>query len=84
MSTDPIARYLNELTRALRARGAYSRHLVQEVRDHLVDSVEAEQRRGLTADAAREKAVANAGTPEFVVQHAAADVPSVPGRSMRT
>lgn len=75
MSTDPIARYLDELTRALRARGAYSRHLVQEVRDHLVDSVEAEQRRGLAADAAREKAIANAGTPEFVAQHAAADVP---------
>lgn len=77
MTNDPIARYLDELTRALRARGAYSRRLVHEVRDHLMDSVEAEQRRGLTADAARDEAIANAGTPEFVARSAAADVPGL-------
>lgn len=75
MTTDPITRYLEELTRALRVRGAYSRRLVQEVHDHLADSVEAGQRRGLTADAAREEAIANTGTPEFVARHAAACVP---------
>jgi hypothetical protein len=75
MTTNRIARYLDELTRALRARGAYSRHLVQEVHDHLVDSVEAGQRRGLSADAAQDQAIANTGTPEFVARHAAADVP---------
>ena len=75
MTTDRIARYLDELTRALRARGAYSRSLVREVHDHIVDSVEAGQRRGLTADAAHDQAMANTGTPEFVARHAAADVP---------
>lgn len=73
--TDPIARYLDELTRALRARGAYSRRLIHELRDHLVDSVEAGQRRGLTAAAAQDKAIADAGTPELVARNAAADGP---------
>jgi hypothetical protein len=74
MTTDRIASYLDELTRALRARGAYSRQLVREVHDHLLDSVEAGQRRGLTVDAARVEAIANAGTPELVARHAATDV----------
>jgi hypothetical protein len=74
MTTARIAGYLEELTRALRARGAYSRRLVQEVHDHLVDGVEAGQRRGLTADAAHDEAMAHTGTPEFVARHAAADV----------
>jgi hypothetical protein len=77
MTSDPIARYLDELTRALRARGAYSRPLVHEVRDHLVDGVEAGQRRGLTAGAAQVEAIARAGTPECVARHAAANVPRV-------
>ena len=75
MTTDPITRYLEELTRALRVRGAYSRRLLQEVHDHIVDSVEAGQLRGLTADAARDEAIANTGTPEFLARHAAAAIP---------
>lgn len=75
MTIDRIASYLDELTRALRARGAYSRQLVREVHDHLLDSVEAGQRRGLTVDAARDEAIANAGTPAFVARHAGEDVP---------
>jgi hypothetical protein len=75
MTTDRIPGYLQELTRALRARGAYSRHLVRELSDHLVDSVEAGQRRGLSASAAQDEAIAHAGTPECVARAAAADVP---------
>jgi hypothetical protein len=74
MTTDRIARYLDELRRALRTRGAYSRRLVQELSDHLVDSVEAGQRRGLSAAAAQDEAIAHAGTPECVARDAAADV----------
>jgi hypothetical protein len=75
MTTDRIASYLDELTRALRARGAYSRQLLREVHDHVVDGMEAGQRRGLTADAAQDEAIANMGPPELVARHAAADVP---------
>ena len=75
MTADSIARYLAELTRALRARGAYSRRLVQEVHDHLLDSVEAGRRRGLTAHAALDEAIAHTGLPESVAREAAAGVP---------
>jgi hypothetical protein len=74
MNTDRIARYLEALRHALRARGAYSRRLVYELRDHLIDSAEAGQRRGLTDDEAQAEAIANTGTPEFVARNAAANV----------
>ncbi len=75
MTHDRITAYLDDLARALRARGAYSRDLVDEVRDHLLDSVEAAQRRGLSSHAAEDEAVANVGSAEFVARHAAANVP---------
>lgn len=74
MTHDRIAAYLDELARALRGRGAYSRDLVDEVRDHLLDSVDAAQRRGLSSDAAEREAVAKIGSAEFVARHAAANV----------
>jgi hypothetical protein len=77
MTPDRIAAYLDDLARALRARGAYTRDFVDEVRDHLLDSVEAAQRRGLSSDAAEDEAVANMGTTELVARHAAANVPRV-------
>jgi hypothetical protein len=66
---------LDDLARELRARGAYTRDLVDEVRDHLFDSVEAGKGRGLSSDAAEDEALTNIGTPEAVAQHAAANVP---------
>jgi len=75
MSPDRIARYLGDLTRALRARGAYAGDLVDEVRDHLLDSVEAAKRRGLSSDAAEDDALARIGAPDAVAQHAAANGP---------
>jgi hypothetical protein len=75
MNTDRLARYLEELTRALRAHGVYSRRLVDELRDHLVDSVETGQHWGLTADAAQDEAIANVGTPDLVARNAAAGAP---------
>jgi hypothetical protein len=74
MTSDRIATYLEDLARALRARGASSRDLVDEVRDHLLDSVEAARRRGLSSDAAENEAVANMGTTQLVARHAAANV----------
>jgi hypothetical protein len=75
MTPDRIAIYLDDLARALRAQGAYSRDLVDELGDHLLDSVEAGERRGLSADAAQEAAIARAGAPELVARHAAAHIP---------
>ncbi len=75
MTPDRIAAYLVDLARALRARGAYSRDFVDEVRDHLHDSLEAARRRGLSSEAAEDEAIANVGTPELVARHAAVDVP---------
>jgi hypothetical protein len=78
VTVDRISEYLDELAKALRARGAYSRRLVTEVRDHLVDSVEAGVRHGLTPDAAQNEAMAHIGPPELVAK-TAASVPR-PGR----
>jgi hypothetical protein len=75
MMPDRVAAYLEDLARALRARGAYSQDLVDEVRDHLLDSVDAARRRGLSPNAADDEAVVNIGTTELVARHAAANVP---------
>ncbi|MGH7616332.1 MAG: permease prefix domain 1-containing protein [Gemmatimonadaceae bacterium] len=75
MRPDRVAGYMDDLARALRARGAYTRDLVDEVRDHLIDSVEAGKRRGLSSDAAEDEALTIIGTPEAVAQHAAVNVP---------
>lgn len=77
MTPDRIDTYVADLARSLRERGAYSRELVDEVHDHLLDGVAAAQRRGLPTDAAEDEAVASLGTPELVARHAAADVPRV-------
>jgi len=74
MRHDRLAGYLNELARALRARGAYTRDLVDEVRDHLLDSVEAGKRRGLSSEAAEDEALTKIGAPDAVARHAAANV----------
>jgi hypothetical protein len=75
MRHDRVAGYLEDLGRALRARGAYTRDLVDEVRDHLLDSVEAGVRRGLSTDAAEDEALTRIGAAGAVAQHAAANVP---------
>lgn len=77
MTHDRVARYMDDLTRALRARGAYTRDLVDEVRDHLLDGVEAATRRGLSSEAAENEALANIGSAEALARHAAANVPRV-------
>jgi hypothetical protein len=74
MTPDRIATYLNELARALRAQGAYSQGLVDELRDHLLDGVESGKRRGLDTEAAQQEAIANTGTPALVARHAADNV----------
>jgi hypothetical protein len=75
MKRDRVAAYTDDLARELRARGAYTRNFLDEVRDHLVDSVEAGKRRGLSSDAAEDEALTNIGAPGIVAQYAAANVP---------
>jgi hypothetical protein len=75
MTHDRITGYIDELSLALRARGAYSRDLVDEVRDHLLDSIEAARLRGLSSSAAEDEAVANIGSAEVVARFAGASVP---------
>jgi hypothetical protein len=72
MNGDLLDRYLDELIRALRSRGAFDPGLLEEVREHLVDAVEEGVRRGLTADAAAREALARFGPPDVVAAHAAA------------
>jgi HAAS len=75
MRPDRIGDYLDTLTRALRARGAYRRGLVDEIREHIADSVHAATGRGLSVDAAEDEALARLGRPDIVARHAAANVP---------
>lgn len=77
MTHGRLARYVDDLARELRARDAYRHDLVDEVRDHLLDSVEAGERRGLSTDAAEDDALARVGAPDVVARHAAATVPRV-------
>src|SRR5689334_23351296 len=75
MTDNRITKYQSDLARALRARGAYSRNLVSEIGDHLIDSVEAGRSRGLSGDAALAEAITRMGTPELVARQAAVAVP---------
>jgi len=82
MTSDRIIRYLDDLTRALRADGAFDAAVVDEVRDHLSDAIEDGIRRGLPADAAEREAIARCGPPDVVAAHVAAGVPRVRRRAL--
>jgi hypothetical protein len=77
MNGQRTARYLKDIAGGLRARGAFSPDLVDELRDHLRDSIEAAERRGLSSAAAEDEAIARMGAAEIVVRHAAADAAPV-------
>jgi hypothetical protein len=59
MSHERLSGFMDDPARALRARGACTRDLVDEVRDHLTDRVEAGTRRGPSAVAAEDEALTN-------------------------
>ncbi len=58
---DPIAAYLRELRRELRARGRARRRILTEVRAHLSDAAEAEQSRGAEESLAAQRAIVRVG-----------------------
>ena len=59
--SEQVARYLDGVQRLLRARGVSNPRFLDEVREHLVDAVDAGLQRGLPLTAAEEDAVARFG-----------------------
>jgi len=58
--------YLSRLEYELRKHGLVDTRIVDEVREHLLDGVDAGLRRGLSADAAEREAFGRFGAPETV------------------
>lgn len=61
-----IEAYLSHLQHELRERGLVEARIIDEVREHLVDAVEAAMRRGLSAEAAEREALVRFGPPETI------------------
>jgi hypothetical protein len=61
-----VGAYLSRLEHELLRRGLVNTRIVEEVREHLLDAVEAGIRRGLSADAAEHEALIRFGTVERV------------------
>ena len=58
--------YLSHLAYELRKHGLVGTRIADEVREHLLDAVDAGLRRGLSADAAEDEAFVRFGAPEAV------------------
>jgi len=61
-----VGAYLSRLEYELRRRGLVSTRIIDEVREHLLDAVEAGIRRGLSVDAAEHEALIKFGPVEIV------------------
>jgi putative ABC transport system permease protein len=61
-----IEAYVSRLECELRQRGVVDSRIVDEVREHLVDAVDASVRRGLSAEAAEREALGRFGPPETI------------------
>jgi hypothetical protein len=66
MTTARLQAYLQQLERELRTRGLPDRRIVDEAREHLVDTIEEGLRRGLSIDVAEHEAFVRFGAPETV------------------
>jgi predicted permease len=66
MISMPIEAYLSRLEYELRQRGVVDSRIIDEVREHLVDAVDASVRRGLSAEAAAREALGRFGPPETI------------------
>lgn len=66
MSDTPIAAYLRDLERALRANGAFDPAALAEIESHLAEAVAREMRNGLDEDAANAAALARFGPVQIV------------------
>lgn len=63
MSPTALDVYLGELARELRRRGFVEFRIIEEVREHLVDAIEAGRRGGLTLGEAEREALERFGSP---------------------
>jgi hypothetical protein len=66
----PLETYLQELARALLARGHDAARIVDEAREHLVDAVEDGRRRGLAREDAEREALEKFGPPDLIAAQA--------------
>jgi hypothetical protein len=62
----PLDAYLNDLQRELAKHGLADRRVLEEVREHLLDSVRSGVERGLTIGSAEYEALSNFGPPALI------------------
>jgi hypothetical protein len=65
----PIDDYMTQLERELRRRGIDDPRMLAEVREHLVDAIDAGRQRGLSAADAEREALERFGAPRIVAAH---------------
>jgi hypothetical protein len=73
MKDDMLQTYLETLSNELAKRGLRQGRIEEEVREHLVDSIEAGCRRGLPRDVSVREALDRFGSPEMVAARFAAE-----------
>jgi hypothetical protein len=66
MKLTPLDAYLSRLEEELRKHGLADRRVIEEARDHLVDSIRSGVERGLSTGAAEHEAFTNFGSPATV------------------
>ncbi len=74
-----VDEYVSDVHRELRRHGVLGDRIIEEVRGHLLDAVEAGQRQGLPSEAAVENAIRQCGPPAVIARHFAAEK----GRAMQ-
>jgi uncharacterized protein involved in exopolysaccharide biosynthesis len=72
MTTRGVDDFLDRLHAALARHGIHDSRIAAEAQDHLIDAVEAGQRRGLSLEDAEREAMQRFGDPEQVARFAAA------------
>ena len=73
MNEDPLDSYLQDLDRELRRRGHADPEIIEETREHLVDSIAAAQLRGTAPEQATLSAIARFGSPNQIAAQFMAD-----------
>ena len=73
MSPTSLDPYLGELARELRRHGLVEFRIIEETREHVIDAIDAGQRRGLTLAEAEREALERFGSPTSVAATFAKD-----------